>query len=246
MRAPLALALLIAAALAGCGSADPQPTSTASAPALRPTTVAAPPARERTPEGDAVARIVRRTALRAQPGGRVLATIGPRTEWGTPRYLPVVRRSGDWLGVIATETPNGEVAWVRAAATRDAVATSRILVDLSRRQLRLVDRDGRTLVRIRVGIGAASTPTPIGRFAVTDGLRPAVGSPYGCCILALSGHQPDVPQGWTGGDRLAIHGTNAPATIGAAASHGCLRASDADLRRLMDRVGLGTIVEIRA
>ena len=81
-------------------------------------------------------------------------------------------------------------------------------------------------------------------FAITDGLQPLAGSPYGCCILALSGHQPHVPQGWTGGDRLAIHGTDAPATIGAAASSGCLRAADGDVRRLMRRVGLGSVVEI--
>jgi lipoprotein-anchoring transpeptidase ErfK/SrfK len=97
-----------------------------------------------------------------------------------------------------------------------------------------------------VGVGAPSTPTPTGRFAVTDGLRAAAGSPYGCCILALSGHQPHVPQGWAGGDRLAIHGTSDPATIGAAASLGCLHATDADLRRLMRIVSLGSIVTIRA
>jgi lipoprotein-anchoring transpeptidase ErfK/SrfK len=216
------------------------------APPLRIATVAAPPAQERRSEGDVVARIARRTALRATPGGRVLATIGPRTEWGTPRYLPVVRRRAGWLGVVATEAANGEMGWVPEAATRHAVTKSRILVDLSRRQLRLVDLDGRTLLRIRVGVGAPSTPTPVGRFAVTDGLRTAPGSPYGCCILALSGHQPNVPQGWTGGDRLAVHGTDDPSSIGAGASSGCLRASDRDVRRLMKRVGLGALVEIRA
>ena len=36
-----------------------------------------------------------------------------------------------------------------------------------------------------------STPTPTGRFAVTDKLADArAASPYGCCILALSGRQP--------------------------------------------------------
>ena len=39
--------------------------------------------------------------------------------------------------------------------------------------------------------------------------------------------------------------TNAPGTIGAAASAGCLRAADADLRILMRRVPLGTPVFIR-
>jgi lipoprotein-anchoring transpeptidase ErfK/SrfK len=157
-----------------------------------------------------------------------------------------VRRRDGWLGVIATEVPNGRLAWVRASATRPAVSTTRILVDLSRRRPRVVGPHGRTLLRVTVGVGAANTPTPTGRFAITDGLRTEPGSPYGCCILALSGHQPNVPQGWTGGDRLAIHGTDDPASIGAAASSGCLRATDEDVRRLMARVGLGALVEIRA
>jgi lipoprotein-anchoring transpeptidase ErfK/SrfK len=72
-----------------------------------------------------------------------------------------------------------------------------------------------------------------------------VASYYGCCILALNGHQPKLPAGWQGGNRLAIHGTNAPGTIGSAASAGCLRAADSELQVLMRRVPLGTPVFIR-
>ena len=67
---------------------------------------------------------------------------------------------------------------------------------------------------------------------------------YGCCILALSARQTHLPAGWTGGDRIAIHGTNAPATIGRAVSTGCVHANDAALRYLMARVPLGTPVTI--
>ena len=63
-------------------------------------------------------------------------------------------------------------------------------------------------------------------------------------MLALNGHQPKLPAGWSGGDRLAIHGTNSPGTIGTPASAGCLRAADADLRILIRRVPLGTPVFI--
>jgi hypothetical protein len=44
----------------------------------------------------------------------------------------------------------------------------------------------------------------------------------------------------------AIHGTTDPASVGRAASLGCLRARERDLRRLMGLVGLGSVVEIRA
>jgi hypothetical protein len=95
--------------------------------------------------------------------------------------------------------------------------------------------------RVAVAIGAPSTPTPTGVFAVTDeltGLDPAV---YGCCILALSGHQTHLPPGWPGGDRLAIHGGGG---IGSAVSSGCLHAAEPDLRWLIARVPPGTQVII--
>ena len=85
-----------------------------------------------------------------------------------------------------------------------------------------------------------------GRFYVTDKL-PGVefGSYYGCCILALSGRQPNLPEGWSGGDRLAIHGSPTP-TWGHAVSNGCLHAAEPDLRYLMKTVPLGTAVRIHA
>jgi L,D-transpeptidase catalytic domain len=79
---------------------------------------------------------------------------------------------------------------------------------------------------------------------VTDKLPgPRYGSFYGC-IIALSAHRPRLPAGWHGGDRVAIHGTDARSSIGAPASAGCLRTRDDDLRVLMRIVPLGTSVVI--
>ena len=44
---------------------------------------------------------------------------------------------------------------------------------------------------------------------------------------------------------MAIHGTGDPGSIGAAASFGCLRAGDEDVRWLIGHLLLGTLVEIR-
>ena len=98
---------------------------------------------------------------------------------------------------------------------------------------------------IVVGIGRPGTATPTGRFAVTDALRigPADG-PYGCCALALTGRQPDVAQGWTGGDRLAIHGTANTGALGFPVSSGCLRASNADMQWLLEHVPLGAVLHV--
>ena len=94
-----------------------------------------------------------------------------------------------------------------------------------------------------VTVGAPASPTPTGRFAVTDTFTGLRSSAYGCCALALSATQPSLPSGWLGGDRIAIHGTSGP--LGEALSHGCVRAADADVRRLIREVPLGVPVVIR-
>jgi lipoprotein-anchoring transpeptidase ErfK/SrfK len=195
---------------------------------------------------DLAARVVKPAPLRERPGGPIVAEVGRRTEFGSERIMPIVKRyEGGWLGVIATERPNGKLGWIHDTNVEFVREPVRVTIDLSQREL-VVTRRGTTTLRMTVGIGSPATPTPTGTFAVTDGLD-WKGSPvYGCCVLALSGHQPKLAQGWTGGDRLAVHGTNAPATIGQAASLGCARASDADMRRLLDQATLGARVIIRA
>jgi lipoprotein-anchoring transpeptidase ErfK/SrfK len=65
---------------------------------------------------------------------------------------------------------------------------------------------------------------------------------YGCCILALSGRQPNPPQRWRGGTRLAVHGTPGRSGAFTGASAGCVRADGRTMRLLMRRVPLGTPV----
>ena len=94
-----------------------------------------------------------------------------------------------------------------------------------------------------VGVGRPGSPTPTGRFAVTDKLGGAsYSASYGCCIIALSATQPNLPAGWPGGNRIAIHG----GPTGGAVSAGCIHAADGDLRYLMRLVPLGTPVAIHA
>jgi hypothetical protein len=185
-------------------------------------------------------------AVSDTPGGPAVSTLSATTEFGSQRVLGVAARRGDWLGVVTTGRANGSLGWVR----RDAALSMRrtrwsLRADLSDHTLTL-RRDGRLVHSMSVAIGRAGSETPTGRFAVTDTLPGSNYGPYyGCCILALNGIQPNTPPGWTGGNRIAIHGTDAPSTIGTAASAGCLRGGDDDLRVLMAKVPLGTPVFIR-
>jgi hypothetical protein len=246
----LPVAVLAAALLAGCGGGEeepsPRPQPVAEADAPQP--IAAPGAAARAEEPDGrwpTAHVLRRTWLRAAPGGRRVARIGRRTAFGGPNVLAVARRRGRWVGVHAPERPNGRLGWLPAAAVRfDAVDLS-IHVDRSAR--RLAVRDGRKVLRrFPVAVGRPGHATPLGRHGVTDKLIMPPGTPYGCCAVALTGHQTSLPSGWGGGDRLAVHGTSAPQTIGAAASLGCLRAAEDDMRWLLRRLPLGVPVFIRA
>lgn len=196
--------------------------------------------------GPIAARLLRRVQLRDRPGGHVVRALGPLTGFGSPRVLAVVARRPGWLGVLSQHMPNSRAGWIPAGGAQLLLAPYALHVDLSAREL-VVRHEGRVLRRLAVAVGRAGSATPTGRFAVTDALRTARGGgPYGCCALALSGRQPNLPQGWTGGDRIAIHGTTNEATLGTPASSGCLRASDRDMRWLLSRIPLGTIVRIRA
>ena len=216
-----------------------------SLPAVERRSTAPPPPK---PNGILRVRPGRSVALRSKPRGRVLTSVGSTTQFGSPTTLAVAAERGGWLGVTSTDLPNGEIGWVKArndSFERDETRLA-IRIDLSRRRMKLM-AGRRVLERATVGIGRPGSTTPTGRFAITDKLPGArYSSFYGCCILALSGHQTNTPPGWRGGDRLAIHGTSNPATIGTQASAGCLHAGAQVLQMMMRRVPLGTPVFIRA
>lgn len=187
-------------------------------------------------------------ALRSRPAGTVVARVGSVTRFGSERALSVVTtRRGRWLAVTEAGVGGNRAVWVdaRAGGLRYSRTPLEVDVDLSDRML-TVRRGDEVLREARVGVGAFDSPTPTGRFAVTDKLDGAsFSSAYGCCILALSAIQTNLPAGWTGGDRIAIHGTPSPSDFGQAVSAGCVHAPDGDLRWLMRVVPLGTPVVIR-
>jgi lipoprotein-anchoring transpeptidase ErfK/SrfK len=243
--APLALAVLAAA---GCGAAGPseEPPGAATGP-LAPVLPRAPwkraDAAKPAPEGRwLTARLLRRTVLRSAPDGRRLARLRTHTEFGSPTVLAVVAQKPGWLGVLtARHTGTG---WIPAGAATLGSTNYSVRVDRTARRLELL-RGAQVVRRLPVAVGLPGYPTPAGRFAVTDELSMPPGGPYGCCAIALTGRQTHLPQGWTGGDRIAIHGTPATASIGKAASLGCLRAHDRDVKALIRALPLGAPVFVR-
>lgn len=206
------------------------------------TTIASVRAEGRSPIG----LITSPTALRESPDGRAVAELAVETEFGSPTVLAVTGQDGPWLEVMAPQLPNGVTGWVHAYDMDLGGTDYSLHANLAQRSLE-VHRGDRVVRTMSVAIGAPDTPTPPGTYAVTDKLEIGdAGSPYGCCALAFTGNQPNVPQEWEGGDRLAVHGTSAPSTVGSPASLGCLRAAEDDMRWMVENVPLGTPVEIAA
>lgn len=238
---------LSALLVAGCGDDDtragPRPAQEATpAPEAAP----APQAIRARPGETLAVKVLERVALRDSPRGRVVSHVDVQTEFDSDAVMAVMRVRGRWLGVHWPTLDNGELGWVRMSDRLRLLREPwKVRVDISERRATLLKR-GRPFRSFPVAVGAGDTPTPPGRYGVTDRLSTGgPGSTYGCCVLAVSGRQPNVPQEWPGGDRLAIHGTSAPETIGSAASNGCLRASEESMRLLIRRVPLGAQVVIR-
>jgi lipoprotein-anchoring transpeptidase ErfK/SrfK len=167
--------------------------------------------------------------------------LGAQTEFGNQRVLPAIGQQGGWLEVRLPVRPNNIVGWIKASDVTLSSVPDRITVNLSTRQLQWYQ--GLTLeLSTPAGIGGAGSPTPPGEYYITDVLSSS--GAYGPWILALNGHS-DTFTDFEGGDaRLAIHGTNDPSSVGAAASHGCVHVSNDVDARLAASLRPGTLVEI--
>jgi lipoprotein-anchoring transpeptidase ErfK/SrfK len=125
----------------------------------------------------------------------------------------------------------------------DEPKTRRIVISLADRKLVLLE--GERVVKVYdTAIGKPTTPTPEGEFEVVNRIPhptwfgkgkpvpPGRSNPLGTRWLGLS------KSGY------GIHGTNAPASIGSAASKGCIRMNNRDVEELFPLVQVGVHVEI--
>jgi lipoprotein-anchoring transpeptidase ErfK/SrfK len=247
---------LLAAALAGLLASAALSGGEASRPGVLPPAPGAgtdfsPAALEAgLPPGHSVIATARATSIRvhARPrAGDVTRTLRARRVAGEriPLVFSVVKRREDWVRVALPTRPNLSTGWLRRADVRLAATPYRVSIALRRHRLTLWK--GRTpVLRAKIAKGRAVSPTPTGRYFVTDLLRPPDPNGfYGPYALGLSAHSP-VYTSFAGGDgQVGLHGTNRPSVLGTDVSHGCIRVANAVITRLARLVPLGTPVEIR-
>ncbi|MGI8802448.1 MAG: L,D-transpeptidase [Solirubrobacteraceae bacterium] len=186
--------------------------------------------------------------LYATPSARggSLAKLAAWDDRGSPTTLAVLGGRGAWLHVLTASEQSGGPAWldnrpVWVPRARVALSRTGLAIDVSLRSRRLELRlKGRVIGAWRVGVGAPGSPTPVGRFEVTQKLPGSYWGPaYGRVIIGLSVIQ---RRGGLAGLQVVIHGTNDPGSIGAAVSNGCVHGSASMMERLSAEVPLGAPV----
>jgi len=158
-------------------------------------------------------------------------------------WIQEVSSNGRWGRVEVPYAWPRRDGWILIAGLPHASTGVSVDVDLSRHHV-TVSRFGHRLLSAPAATGAPGSPTPPGSYFVTDRVPFAAGSSYGAFAFGISGIQPHLPPGWTGGNQLALHGTNDPGSIGGSNSAGCVRVGAATLQRLIPLLRLGTPVVI--
>lgn len=221
------------------------PSATAGAASAAP----AAAARGEVRVGQPLVAIERGHVARTRPhrrARRIEYVAARRPLTGVRTVLPVLGRNAgrSWVRVRLPGRPNSHAGWIRAAHTLRRLTPWRLLLDLSGRRVTVL-YGGRVERRLRAVVGAPSTPTPIGRYFVEEGV--ALGRvPGGPFALATSARS-NVFQEFQGGPgQIALHGTAGLAgAVGSAASHGCVRLAAGDITWLARRIGPGVPLVVR-
>ncbi|MEI6793201.1 MAG: L,D-transpeptidase [Actinomycetes bacterium] len=185
-------------------------------------------------------------------GTKAFTTARADTSWtGSQTVLLIVGSARDsvgrlWLRVMLPIRPNGSSGWILGTHAELGTTATRVEISLNARAL-ILRSAGRVVLRTRVVIGKPSTPTPRGLFAIYERADSGPGANIGPFALHLTAFS-DVLHSYDGGPgRIAIHGRAGSLLadpLGSAASHGCVRISNAALLRVAQYAKPGTPVQI--
>ena len=206
----------------------------------------------RVPESQPLVELVHDHVARTKPdaqAARIETVAARRPLTGQRTVLPVLASATSssertWVQVRLPGRPSGHKGWIHTDEAKLTSTEWQISIDLSARRV-TVYRDGRVERRFRAVVGAASTPTPRGRFFVEEAVALSAVDAGGPFALATSARS-DVLQEFNGGPgQIAIHGTNGLYdALGTAASHGCIRLSTAAITWLAQSIGSGVPLTI--
>jgi lipoprotein-anchoring transpeptidase ErfK/SrfK len=151
-----------------------------------------------------------------------------------------------WRTMVASGLVAGLTFATAAQEAKPAgVQTSRVVVvSIPDRKLAVIEGSV-VLATFDVSVGAHESPSPTGEFRIVN--RISNPTYYRPGIVIPAGKTNPIGTRWVGlnAKGYGIHGTNAPASIGKAASHGCIRLRNRDMERLFSMLRTGDVVHIR-
>jgi lipoprotein-anchoring transpeptidase ErfK/SrfK len=199
----------------------------------------------RTPALVAYARVAHVSVFGSETSARVRQRLASPTDDGTLLSFLVRSVHRRRALVYLPTRPNGSTGWIRRSQIRVFTDPYRVRIDLRGHRL-IVRRLGSTVLRARVGVGRAVTPTPAGTYYIVSRIRPIQpGTVYGAFAFGLSAHSNVFARfGFDGDGRIGLHGTNDPSGVGHDVSHGCIRMTNPTILRLSRLLPLGTPVTI--
>lgn len=153
------------------------------------------------------------------------------------------RASGWFLAAIILVLVNPLVAQT-AKSNDGARAPWTVLVSIPDRELAVLV-NGIVVAGFPIAVGADDSPSPTGEFTIVSRVSNPTYYHEGAVIPAGKGNP--VGTRWVGLSQkgYGIHGTNAPKSIGHAASHGCIRLRNRDMEKLFGMLHVGDVVQIR-
>lgn len=147
----------------------------------------------------------------------------------------------------------GDTLVIPSAHVLPRVRSEGIVINLAELRLYLFRKNGAP-VSYPISIGKEGWETPLGETAIVRKRANPVWIPTPALLAEDPGLPRSVPAGpdnplgafalnlgWAG---FAIHGTNAPDSIGKRVSHGCIRMYPEDIRALFEQVETGTRVTV--
>src|ERR1044071_1421239 len=148
---------------------------------------------------------------------------------------------GMWMAAVAVAA--AMTGHAEAADTVNEAVVRRVVVSIPDRKLVVVENNAVVQV-YAVAVGAPNTPSPTGTFTIVN--RVANPTYYHPGRVIAAGPQNPLGTRWIGLNQkgYGIHGTDQPASIGDAKSHGCIRLRNADVERLFERIRPGDVVEL--
>jgi hypothetical protein len=194
----------------------------------------------------AIATITQRGLVSNFPDPRILApnALIKRGELAVMLYQAIAYQQK--LPVLKTPysiNPNRQL-W-----DRDLMKVTRLEVSISKRKVTAFHGEI-PLKTYPVAVGRQGWSTPIGNHQVLQVIEyPAWQNPFTGDVIPS--RDPDNPLGdrwigfWTDGKNWSgFHGTPNRSSVGQAASHGCIRMYNEDIRELFSQVSKGTIVRV--